>query len=380
MDSAEAIIQKIVQDYQLDFSHRSLHSCYHTEEDIITEFSLDDVHFEDFEPLSPLFKTVKKLDIWLGCTFKEDRLAENIRRFEKLEELSISATTSQAANDLLALDHLKKLSLWIKVDPATQPAQRFVLNCKEIPHLQSLSLSCKTITETDDFTFIIEELGQLRQLTELDLECNCQIEIQELSELPQLSKLTLYDIDIQTIPKLISLKTLSFSHRLQYTFDCVGKFPNLENLHIDGFSTVHLGAMPNLKILVMGARDFDFENSTCFDHLPNLEELRLTWCDMVELQKIGQLKNLKLLDLSENEELTYIDELAKLTALEKLNLFSNNISDIRVLNQLPNLKLVDLAANPISPAEAAAQLDRPEIACFMGLPHVPFYIGGSEIF
>lgn len=355
-------------------------SCYDTDNGVITELSISDVHFENFDALSPVFKTVKKLEIWWGCTFNEENLAENLTKFRALEQLSVTITSVKTANDILCLENLNMLSIWIKLDPETQPENTYILNVSALQNLHNLSLSCISNSENNGNKFIIEGIGHLKNLKELCLECDCQLEIEELSELTQLSKLTLYEVDIQSIPKVESLKTLSSSHRYLDEFNCAGKFPNLENLKIEGFPSINIGQLNKLKILVMGARDFDLENATCFDHVPNLEQLSLTWCDIFVVKKIGQLKNLKFLDLSENLELVNIDELETLKALEKLNLYDNKISDIRVLNKLPNLKQVGLAGNNIGRQEVAEQLDKPEIAYFMGRPHVPFIVGGSQIF
>lgn len=380
MDTAEEVIKKIEEDLQIRFNESLMYSCYDTNNGVITELSITNVHFENFDALSPVFKTIKKLEIWWGCTFNEESLAEDIHKFTALEELSVCTKSIRATNDILCLEHLKRLSLWLKLDTETQAENNHVLDVNALQNLDSLSLSCITEPQNDRHKFIVGNIGQLKRLKELSLDCNCQLEIEGLSELTQLSKLTLYDVDIQSIPKIESLKTLSSSHRYIDDFNCAEKFPNLENLKIEGFLSINIGQLDKLKILVMGARDFDLGNANCFDHLPNLEQLSLTWCDIIAVKKIGQLKNLKILDLSENKELVNIDELETLKALEKLNLFDNKISDIRVLNKLPNLKQVDLAGNNIGEEDVVKQLDKPEIACFMGRPHVPFIVGGSELF
>lgn len=378
MASAKQIIKKIEQDLQISFNESPISNTYDTVKGVITELRITNVHFENFDVLSPLFQTLKKLEIHWGCTFNEATLSENLNKFTALENLSVETTSINTAQNILGLENLKKLAVWIKVDPGSHSKETYDLNFIALRNLQKLSLSCQS--EKDDSTFIVENIAHLKNLIELTLECNCQLAIEGLNRLTKLRKLRLLEVDVRSIPNIKSLKTLYASHSDLEEFNCLGKFPNLENLKIEGFSTIDLGKLPKLKVLVMGAPEFDLENAGCFDHLPNLAELKLRNCDISALKKIGQLKNLKILDVSENFELANIDELEGLKSLERLNLYDNNISDISVLNKLPNLKQVNLALNKIEEEEVPEQLDNPEIACFMGYPSVPFFIGGKKMF
>lgn len=236
--------------------------------------------------------------------------------------------------------------------------------------IKKLGLYCSH--ENSSNSFIIQGIENLNNLKVLSLQSNCEIEINGLNRLTKLNKLKLFNIDIKSIPNINSLKTLYCSHSSLDDFHCSGKFPNLENLKIEGFTNLNLGTLNKLKVLVMGAKEFDLENTTCFNHLPNLEQLSLTNCNISILKNLGQLKNLKMLNLSENHKLYNIDELESLKALERLNLYDNKISDVRVLNRLPNLKQVNLAENKIEKEEILYQLNNPEIACFLGFPKVPF--------
>lgn len=378
MNSGQEIISKIEQDLQISFNESLISICYDSEKGIINELKISDLHFENFDALSSLFDTIKKLEIYLGCTFHEKTLFENLKKFTALETLCIETASLKSANEILSLKNLKNLDLWVSINPETHHNDTYELNITTLSNLKNLGLYCSH--ENSSNTFIIQGIENLNNLKVLSLESNCEIEINGLSRLTKLNKLKLFNIDIKSIPYINSLKTLYCSHSSLNDFHCSGKFPNLENLKIEGFTNLNLGTLKKLKILVMGAEEFDLKNTTCFNHLPNLEQLSLTNCNISILKNLGQLKNLKMLNLSENHELCNIDELESLKALERLNLYDNKISDVRMLNRLPNLKQVNLAENKIEKEEILYQLNNPDIACFLGFPKVPFIIGGSKIF
>lgn len=373
MPSLQSTLQQIEQAFNITFNESTLSSSYRMKKGTVTELKINNTHFENFDLFTPFFETIQKLDIWWDSTFNEDVLQENLRKFTELKELSITIRSVKCANEMMELENLKDLSLWLKLDNKAHQNSPFTLDFQTLQNIKVLSLSCRSERKEDQFVFT--NMEHLKQLQKLDIECDCQIRLEGLEKVKRLKKLTIYEFGIENVPNIPSLTTLSVSHRFQDKFHCPDKFPELKNLKIEGFNDLKLGSRPELKVLVMGAREFDLENADCFDHLPNLEQLSLTMCDMPVLKKIGQLKKLKMLDLSENYELEDIEELEGLQELEKLNLFDNKISDIRVLNKLPKLKLVDLARNNITEEEAKSQLDKPEIACFMGRPHVPFLIG-----
>ncbi|KUJ55318.1 leucine-rich repeat domain-containing protein [Chryseobacterium aquaticum] len=150
------------------------------------------------------------------------------------------------------------------------------------------------------------------------------------------------------------------------------QFPNLENLNINGGYKINLGELKKLKILCISSVNFDLENTSTFDNLPNLEQLEFFNSSKIsEIKNLDKLSKLKVLNLSENYEIENIDGIENLKNLEYINLYKNNISDISVLNKLPKLKEVNIAGNNITQEDLEKQLKKPEIVNFLYLPHVP---------
>ena len=68
-----------------------------------------------------------------------------------------------------------------------------------------------------------------------------------------------------------------------------------------------------------------------------------------------------------------LEGIEHLSSLEFLDLYETELADISLLNQLPNLKEVNLATGvDISRFTMEAQLDKPEVARYFGLPRVHF--------
>ena len=68
-----------------------------------------------------------------------------------------------------------------------------------------------------------------------------------------------------------------------------------------------------------------------------------------------------------------LEGIEHLSSLEFLDLYETELADISLLNQLANLKEVNLATGvDISRFTMEAQLDKPEVARYFGLPRVHF--------
>jgi Leucine-rich repeat (LRR) protein len=99
---------------------------------------------------------------------------------------------------------------------------------------------------------------------------------------------------------------------------------------------------------------------------PNLEKLDLSsQNEDIDLKEIYKFPNLKVLNLMETDA-SDISGLEPLKKLEYLDLYYTYVSDVSVINTLPNMKEINLAT--FSKVNLESQLDRPEIAVYVGLP------------
>jgi Leucine-rich repeat (LRR) protein len=115
----------------------------------------------------------------------------------------------------------------------------------------------------------------------------------------------------------------------------------------------------------------DLDNSAIndfrkFGKQPRLKKLDLSsQYNNINLKGLYKFPNLRVLDLMETY-ITDISDLEPLKKLEYLDLYATSVSDVRMINTLSNLKEVNLATN--SKVDLESQLDRPEIAVYVGLP------------
>lgn len=310
----------------------------------------------DLKKLLPLKNQLKELEI------SEDGLknTEVITEFKALESLDIEVASMKTALGILTLPLLKKLELQV----SEKTDKTFTFNLKKLSQLEEMSfISENRIT--------LKGLEYAKELRKLWLGENCKVEGIHLLEKLEYLEVTLNRrLDIHRIPEMKSVKRLKINAKFRPIYS-LENFPNVEKLEITWGDELAIGKLEKLKVFLPGV--LDLETTTCLDQLPNLEQLDLSCSNYSTIKNLDKLPNLKILDLRENE-IESLDGLENLKNLEQLNLYGNNISDIRVLNQLPRLKEVNIAWNNITEEQVALQLEKPEIAIFRYVPHVPFLI------
>ncbi|WP_131248820.1 leucine-rich repeat domain-containing protein [Aquimarina atlantica] len=319
----------------------------------------------DLKKLLPLKHQLKKLKI------DEDEVKNIscIKEFTVLESLDITVTSIAQAKSIVAFKTLKRLRLFIDIEP--EPLDTIAIDVSALTNVETLELWCY---------FSIELIGiaYLQKLKNFTLYGN--LKNTRLDTLHNLKYLRLdEDTDINEIRAIKSLKTLVLEASEASKIDTLEQFPNIENVKISGTSKINLGKLSKLKVLKI-QWDLNLAETTCFDDLPNLEKLDLSWCNINHVNNLEKLTKLKVLDLSENGTIENIDGLRNLKKLEQLNLYSNKISDISVLNTLPCLTEVNLESNGLDKKAFLQQLNKPEIAIFYGLPFIPFRIWDDQYF
>ncbi|WP_143152313.1 leucine-rich repeat domain-containing protein [Chryseobacterium arachidis] len=314
----------------------------------LTSFKLNCVEEEsidirNFSKLLPLKKQLKELDFYES----HDKPANYpIEKFTALESLKIGFDVSlQTAESILTLKKLKKLK--IRIEKAKK----------------------------------VIDIGNLKRLEFLDIDSESNVRYQGFEHLKRLKSLKISSdgkCDFSTLPKIKSLKRLSFDAS-GCKIKGLSRFPNLEFLSLKRVKKLQLENLKKLKVLDLdnsGIKDF-----SSFETLPSLKRLDLSCVrGDINLKEISKFPNLKWLNLMESFGLNEISALEPLKKLERLDLYQTEVTDVRVLNSLPNLKEVNLLVWNYKKQNFEAQLDRPEIMIYCGLPTINLWIWERDEF
>ncbi len=366
IEQAIDTIQKKSQICIKEFSKAAAHETqYFVRDDKLIVLQLSELHLENFDAFLPVFKIVKKLELFY-CTFNTNNIIEGLKQFTELESICVTVDSILTVPFFLQLEMLKDLELFIDYD--ILPKNALTLDFKGLSNIENLRIYSDNVNS--DKIIIFKGAEYLTTLKKLSLECDCLID--KLNKFKNLQYLHTECIHFHLTHKLETLKTLEIHAPHEgYKIDSLEQFPNLENLKITGYDYINLGELKKLKILSICSPRFELENTKAFNNLPNLEQLELMGCKISEIKNLDHLLNLKVINLSENFTIKNINGLNKLTKLEYINLYKNQISDLNVLNKLPNLKEVNVAGNNINQEDANKQLDNPEIARFLCYPYMP---------
>lgn len=361
-------VQKNLQIYIMEkgAEDRSDHDYYVYDEKFIS-LGLSELHFENFDALQPVFEIVKTFHFY-NCTFNADTIVEDFKRFTALETILVHVNSVESAQVFLQLEMIKVLELYI--DYEIIKTNTLLLDFKGLKSIKQIILSCDNIDS--DKMIVFKGAEYLTTLKTLILLCDCIVE--DLNKFKNLKYLETKSIHLQVTHGAESITTLDINLHCKEDFNIYSleQFPNLENLMINGECKINLGTLNKLKVLCISSGKFESQNDTIFDGLPNLEQLEFFNTNFSsETKNIGKLSNLKVLNISENNGLENINWIESLKNLEYINLYQNKISNISVLNKLPKLKEVNVACNNITQEDVDQQLEKPELARFLFLPHAP---------
>jgi len=363
IDTLQKKLNIFIKEYGVD--DYSENEFFIIDEEFIS-LQLANLHFENFDVLQPVFEIVKSLNLD-NCTFNTNNIVEGLKQFTALESIVVRPNSVATIEAFLQLEMIKELELYI--DYEIIPTNALILDFKALKNIKKILLHCNNVE--NDKMIVFKGAEYLNTLEQLILLCDCIIE--ELNKFKNLKYLSTESLQLQITHRLESLTTLEMKiYKDDYNIYSLEQFPNLENLNIYGGYKINLGELKKLKILCISSVNFDLENTSTFDNLPSLEQLEFFNSSKIsEIKNLDKLSKLKVLNLSENYEIENIDGIENLKNLEYINLYKNNISNISVLNKLPKLKEVNIAGNNITQEDIEKQLEKPEIANFLYLPHVP---------
>ncbi len=153
---------------------------------------------------------------------------------------------------------------------------------------------------------------------------------------------------------LSSSDSLDLSYSKISSLAPMAKLTNLRELNIEGNQVADLSPLVTLENLEqLNASSNLIQNISPLDQISTLTHITLNDNEIDDtiqtaFQQIGNLKNLKELNLARNN-LNSVEGSSSFTQLEKLDLNGNSITNADPLGSLDSLKVLDLGNNQITP-------------------------------
>lgn len=244
----------------------------------------------------------------------------------------------ESLKPIATLDFIKSLSI-----PNQKVSDFYILKQME---LEKLNISSANFGG-------IDRLADLKSLEELIVTISTNDELQKLSTLPKLNKLTLAyngsnDIRFNQIAGILSLKEITVTASRNVRLKDLESITNLKSLIIvsgivDVRDLINL-PLKNVELSNGGRTKIEFIDHLVF--LTTLEHLSLREQNLDEIKFLKNLENLRSLNLSYNN-IKSLDDIKMLTELEELDLSFNKIWRDNIVNKFVNLKKLDLYNNNI---------------------------------
>lgn len=229
-------------------------------------------------------------------------------------------------------DVLYTNDLW-KITEFTVPAEASQLDdLSYLPYLKKLTISDRQL-ETLSF------LAPMTQLEELKLT-GCRIpdaELTRIAELPELRRLTLNNCGLSTIANLTGAKNLTYIDLGMNTLrhlDPLSGMTYLSEIDLQHNAVTSVGALSGLT---------------------GLQKLNVSYNSITDLTPLAGCSSLNWLDAGHNS-LTTVSGIEVLTSLEHLNLEYNSLSDISPLAACTALTNLDISNNQIQHITALSPL------------------------
>ena len=231
---------------------------------------------------------------------------------------SYSKTRINELPDIYKLNLDAELIKSIKVLKYFKNLESLVINAKNIKSLKTL----QSLEKLDELVIIYGDMNTLKYLKKLNVS-NLVLEnfnlpsVDPLLEMPNLSKLEIkhsYINDTQALSKLEN--------------------GNYEGLYLSNIDIESFDFLPTCKNLTsLKLEKINIENGMDIEFPTGLTEVMFKGCGLKNLKRFLMLPNLVSLDVSDNEILD-INDLSKLNDLKELSLANNSIQDLTPIKNL----------------------------------------------
>ena len=312
-------------------------------EEVLTFKNLESLNlgfnnFTTFPDLKYVPKGIKTLELTAN---KIRNFPDNISELKSLEYLNLSHNKFvEIPREISVLAKFKSLK---QLDLSYNQLVELPRELGVLTNLKSLNVSTNT-----ELKVIPNSIHKLKSLEELNADVSILEQLKPNSN--ELTKLVLLKLNNST------LKPDIFSSNIQY-------LKNLEKIEILGpvvSIPKSISALNNLRTLDLIGNNSE-ELAPGLEHLPNISELSLTFCNIKTLDfKINKDNKIKKLDLSHNRIEYLPHNISVFSQLEELDLSYNDIRPkpelIEIIGSLKNLRTVKMqngASNVINELKAA---------------------------
>lgn len=287
--------------------------------------------YNDIQDISALSNLVKLTELNLNNnTLSSISPLNNLRQLEILHMEKAGLGTGSFSYEINDLINLKEL--YLKLNNIND------LGTLEYhTNLEVLDLTGNAIIADIDTLSLLKNLRVLnmsstRATPEIYWSASISNNLSVLSELDNLTELTLSSTGLNDISPLTSLTNLTY---LDITV-------NKEITNLDVVSQ-----LPNLECLIADLVDLDsLDELGNISDMEKLVELSLEYNNLTDISELNKLPNLEVLNLGSNE-IVDISVLSDLTKLKDLSISFNNIVDINVLSNLTMLENLNISGNDI---------------------------------
>ena len=327
-------------------------------------------------------------------TFPDDSLAEAVKKALRIEEtddilaadlemLERLTATNKGIDNLTGLERatgLKDLDLGNNVIDDLSPLSNLTL-LEELDLADNLIVDVFPLRNLTNLTDLdldgnqivnIFDLSSLSSLETLDLTYNSVVDVTSLSALTTLKKLYLRYNDnliddltdsrqLANARQLVKLKAAKVSIDITLPRAVTFRDDNLvtelrSRLGLETDDPIFPVDMETQTFTTFSAPNRSIDNLTGLETAINLTSLNLSGNTISSLTPLAKLVNLETLNLADNENISSISSLAKLTGLTDLDLSNNKISSVSSLSKLTSLTDLNLSMNQISSLTALSDL------------------------
>lgn len=309
----------------------------------LTDLSLDSTNVSD---LSPLIGLSRLTNLSLDFTYVYD--ISPLSKLSHLSHLSLDCTYLEDLSPITTLTSLTKLFLTV-----LPPDQLLHPDKSNGSRSIESNLSCLSeLSQLTDLTILgshirsLAPIANLTNLTSLNLYQTSLSDISPLSNLTNLQELTLFESpveDLSPLANLTHLTSLTLSGFIATDFSVLGTLTQLTELSITGH--------PHAK---------DFSSLSTLDKLTSLSLSNTSVADLSFLSAFNSLTTLSL-NNSSIEDLSQLEKITNLVSLSLDNTFVDTLSPLSGLYQLNYLSVDGTAVEDLS---ALAGLERLEQLSF----------------